>query len=206
MPWSAGAAVSHQSSLKAEVRARALARRSAMPAAERAEAALRITQRLLAQADYHRAQTILVYATMRGEVDTAAICGHALAAGKTLAYPLVDWTDGTLHPVRLVNPARLTPGRWQLPEPPPEQREPVSLESIDLVLVPGVAFDLGGGRMGYGKGMFDRLLKALPAATLRWGLAYDLQVFDELPLEAHDQRVGAVLTESRLIVPGQACG
>ncbi len=194
------------SRLKADLRARALARRAAMPSLDRSDASRRITERVLSHSDYQSASTILVYATMRGEVDTAAICGQALADGKVVAYPLVDWTDETLHAVRMVDPARLAPGRWGLPEPPPDQREPVDHATLELVLVPGVAFDRAGRRMGYGRGMFDRLLKTLPSQARRWGLAFDVQVFDELPTGSHDQPVDVVVTQTRWIEAGESRG
>lgn len=181
---------------KVEFRRAALARRDALDAAHRAAASAAICRALLAEPGYQRAERILIYASMRSEVDTAPFIAGALADGKHLAYPLIDWDTRDLRPVELAHPERLVAGRFGVPEPPEDERQPVPPDAIDLVLVPGVAFDLACYRLGYGAGMYDRLLAALPHAP-RWAPAFEAQVVDVLPVEPHDLPVDLVLTERR---------
>ncbi|MCZ7599446.1 MAG: 5-formyltetrahydrofolate cyclo-ligase [Gammaproteobacteria bacterium] len=86
-----------------------------------------------------------------------------------------------------------------MPEPPDDEREPFPPEAISVVLVPGLAFDGHGYRLGYGAGMYDRLFELLPPAALRWGLAFEAQLVDAVPTEPHDQPLDAVVTERRWI-------
>ncbi len=184
---------------KTTLRRVATARRAALdPAARQAASAAigaAVTARLLAL----QPSGLMVYAAMRDEVDPAAITAAALAAGLPLAYPLIDWTTRLLRPIHLRVPERLQPGRFGVPEPPLDQREPFEPDDLAIVLVPGLAFDARGYRLGYGAGMYDQLLGALPARTLRWGLAFEAQLVDRVPDEAHDQPLDAVVTETRWI-------
>jgi 5-formyltetrahydrofolate cyclo-ligase len=77
----------------------------------------------------------------------------------------------------------------------------VALADLDLVFVPGVAFDAHGGRLGRGRGHYDATLAALPAGAARVGLAFDLQIVPEVPQEPHDAPLDAVVTESRVLFP-----
>ena len=171
-----------------------------MSSTDRAEASRALAAQVIAQPPFAAAEVVLIYATMRSEVDTAAILGAALAAGKRLAYPLVDWPARRLQPVWLRDPARLVSGRFGVPEPPPDQRAPVPLAKIDLALVPGLAFDPAGYRLGYGAGLYDRLLAELPPWVPTWGLAFDAQVLPAVPRGEHDLPVDVVVTQSRWIV------
>lgn len=189
---------------KHDLRAWATARRDSLSSAERAHAADRIAARVIAHPAFGASPTLLVYAGMRSEVDTARIIKAAAVAGKTLVYPSIDWTTRSLQPTRLRHPELMAPGRFGVPEPAADDREPIDPAELALVLVPGLLFDQSGHRLGYGAGMFDGLLAQLPATCLCWGLAYEAQVVDVLPREPHDCPVDAVVTESRWL-RGERC-
>jgi len=156
---------------------------------------------------------LLAYVSFRREVDTWEIMFAALGEGRTLALPRVE-PGGRLSLRAVRDPLHeLVPGAFGIPEPAPSSPllEP---EAVDLVLVPGVAFDRRGYRLGYGGGYYDRLLADMrsPAVTARRsspavaaGLAYDFQIVDELPVGPHDQRVDLVLTE-RGVLAGASSG
>lgn len=181
-------------STKAELRRAAAAAREAIDPRHRAEASQAVAERIVGSAAFRDAQVILVYAAMRGELDPAGITSAALAAGRCAAFPQVDWSARELSPVRLRDLSTLRPGRYGVPELPGDDLEPVPAEAIDLVLVPGLAFDRRGYRLGYGGGFYDRLLPRLRAVRL--GLAFAAQIVDCLPSEAHDVRMTAVVTEA----------
>lgn len=112
-------------------------------------------------------------------------------------------SGGEIVPIRVHSFEELMLGQFGILEPKPSIREDtgrqVSFKKIDCVLVPGLAFDPNGNRLGRGKGYYDRFLLQLPAETLTIGLAYDNQIVDSVPTDPWDKPVKAVVTESRVI-------
>ncbi len=182
---------------KADWRRLALDRRDALTDQQRAEASAAICHRVIDREAYHRAGLVFLYAAMRSEVDPGAVAARARTDGKRLGFPLVDWNAMAIVPVEIGDFERVVPGRRGVPQPAEGDWTPLDPAEVDLVLVPGVAFDVNCGRIGYGAGMYDRLLASLPDRSLAWGLAFEAQVFDALPADEHDRRVDAVVTERR---------
>ena len=178
---------------KRDLRRAAAAARDAVP--NRAEAAAAARAHLSALAPYRSAAAVLWYVSMPSELATAPAIEAALADGKRVAVPWCDGDDLGLW--RLEAVGELEPGTWGIPEPPPARRgEPArrtAPEAIDLVVVPGLAFDRRGRRLGHGKGYYDRLLARSPA--VRAGLCYDAQVFPEVPAGPLDAVMDWVVTE-----------
>ncbi len=183
--------------VKDEIRFRIRQVRKATPAAARAARSALIHERLFARPEWQRARSVLLFASMRAEVDTLAIERRARDEGKALSCPRMN-DDVTELDVRVweagVEP--FAQGRLA-PEPPPDA-PPADLESIDLVIVPAVALDPRGARIGYGRGLYDRLLPRLPNAA-RVAVAFDFQLIAEVPETAGDQRVDVILTDARAI-------
>jgi len=143
-----------------------------------------------------------VFAALPGEIDTAPIEAVLRARGARVAWPRVVADHLTLHEC---GRAELIPaGRFQIPEPPPGAPELAPAE-LALVVAPGLAFDAGGARLGYGRGYYDRLLSAAPAA-LRVAPCLPEQVASLIPQEPHDQRVDYLLVcaEQPLTLPTEA--
>lgn len=168
------------------------------PAGE--ELGRRIQTALIEHDAFVRAGVILVYLPFRGEVPTAAVIEAGLARGKVVAAPLTLATERRLVPLALAGlPDELQPGTFGILEPRPERCPPVDPGRIDLVVVPGLAFDTHGARLGYGGGFYDRFLgRHVPQAT-RAGLAFEVQVVDRLPTDRHDAAMDLVFTEQRII-------
>lgn len=143
------------------------------------------------------ARTIAVYAAHGGEIDPAALAGARAKEGAVICYPRVH-PDAplTFHAVPV---ASLRPGTIGISEPP-DDAPAVPIQDIDLFVVPGVAFDPAGARLGQGVAYYDRTLPA--ARGLKVGFAYDFQIIPEVPTEAHDVRMDLVVTDRRVIVPG----
>ncbi len=172
-----------------------LAQRDALSEAERAARSTRIADAadaLLARDAAPSGGVVALYAAKGSEVDTTAIDAAARARGLTVAYPRVvgDATALAFHAARL---DELVPARFGLREPPPGAPE-IELARIAVFFVPGLAFDRGGGRIGYGRGHYDATLAAAPGAR-RVGLAYELQLVDAVPREPHDALLHVILTE-----------
>jgi 5-formyltetrahydrofolate cyclo-ligase len=192
---------------KAEIRARIIAEREALPEGLRREWCAAITTRLLALEGYGAARVIAAYASFRAEMDTAAFLAAALAAGKRLALPRVAANRERLEFCYVTDPARdLAPGTWGIPEPAPHCERLPAGAPVDLVLAPGVAFTRRGDRLGYGRGFYDRFIAALPGRPLLAAACYSMQVLDELPVESHDRRMNLLVTEGETIGATQDTG
>ena len=150
---------------------------------------------LSALPSYRKAATVLWYAAMSSEVATLPAIEAALAEGKRVAVPWCDGDDLALW--RLESIAELEPGAWGIPEPVAERRRDperqVAAAEIELAVVPGLAFDRSGRRLGHGKGYYDRLLARSPA--VRAGLCFDAQVFPEVPAGPRDAVMDWLVTE-----------
>ncbi|WP_243369540.1 5-formyltetrahydrofolate cyclo-ligase [Geotalea sp. SG265] len=175
-----------------------LAKRRALTPAEVAGHSLRILQSFIASAEFAQAGTLALYAPIHNEVDTAALQCQSLLAGKQVLYPLVDGSTLTFKVIRAASD--LTNGAFGILEP----REHTVLlppERIDLFVIPGVAFDLAGRRIGYGKGFYDRTLHALEGRGRLVGFCYDFQLVDEIVGEPHDVTMDLIFTETRMVRP-----
>ncbi|MBE0604570.1 MAG: 5-formyltetrahydrofolate cyclo-ligase, partial [Deltaproteobacteria bacterium] len=134
-----------------------------------------------------------IYIPVRGEVETGRIREAYLAAGATLYYPCV-MEGGTLEFRPHRNGDGWVEGPYGIPEPPRLPGRPARVDGFDLVLVPGVAFDRKGNRLGRGLGYYDRFLARLPGDVLRVGLAYSDQVVPEVPVDEWDVPLHALAT------------
>jgi 5-formyltetrahydrofolate cyclo-ligase len=143
-------------------------------------------------AEYSAAKTVMFYAPIKQEVDTTGMISLALRE-KTVCLPVVR--GGEIVPVEVEDESWLARGRFGIIEP--RAGNPVDAKDIDVVIVPGIGFDVRGNRLGYGRGYYDRFLKTARAAKI--GLAYDFQVVEALPVHDHDVRVDRIITESKII-------
>ena len=180
---------------KAELRAAVLARRDAADFASRIRHSQTITQKLFALPEYRAAAVVAAYASFGSELDTAEFIARILADGKVLLLPRINRAQRALELRHVKNPgADLVAGIWGICEPA-ERCRIVSPAEVEFLLVPGVAFTVGGARLGYGGGFYDRLLASVDQRAVRIAAAFELQMVEQLPEGPHDQRVGKVITE-----------
>jgi len=143
--------------------------------------------------------TVFTYVSTGNEVITKEIIENALKAGKRVCVPRVV-PRVKMEAVPITNVDRdLSKGFFDIMEPKPHLR-PVDENEIDLVIVPGLLFDRKGYRIGYGGGYYDMFLARVNGTCRTMGIAFDFQVVSELPVEEHDMRVMAVVTESGIIM------
>lgn len=188
---------------KAELRRQMRKLRANMGDEARAAASLAIVQRVLAHESYAQAETVALYADFRQEVQVEALLAGARRDGKRVVLPRVE--DGGTLTLRLVLPeAPLVLSPLGIAEPA-SSSPTVAPRQVDLFVVPGLAFDTRGGRLGYGRGHYDRLLLSAQGNATLVGLAFECQVVDAVPLEVHDVRLNHVVTERRWLA-GQAPG
>lgn len=181
---------------KAGLRQQALARRRAQP--QKDELSGRILARLCERTEYAQARTVMFYVDMRSEVRTRPFLPHALASGRRIVVPFC--ADNELGLFHLESLDELGLGTFQILEPRPELRaspaKTVSAADLDLVVVPGVAFDRRGGRLGYGRGYYDRLLRCVRTDTRLIALAFECQLFPAVPtIPDRDVCMDVVITE-----------
>ena len=180
---------------KREARKRFLDRRRAFPDAEAAAASLALCERLGDLPEFEAATRVVLYAAIpgSGELDLRPAFDQLRASGRCALYPRC-LAGGRLEFVEVRELAALGPGRHGIPEPGGEAVPLCSEE--DLVLVPGLAFDRDGVRLGLGGGYFDRTFAPGRGSSPRLvGVGYSWQLTDPLPREPHDRRMDAVLTD-----------
>uniref|UniRef100_A0A7C4QTC7 5-formyltetrahydrofolate cyclo-ligase n=1 Tax=Schlesneria paludicola TaxID=360056 RepID=A0A7C4QTC7_9PLAN len=181
---------------KQAIREQAHALRQAQP--QKDELSRQIVARFMALPEYQAARTVLFYLDVRSEVRTRHSLPEALASGKRIVVPYC--VDGELELFHLESTDELAVGMYKILEPRPELRtlaaKRVDVAALDLIMVPGVAFDRRGGRTGHGKGYYDKLLEHARRDTPLVGLAFECQLFDAIPMQPHDVFMDKVITET----------
>jgi 5-formyltetrahydrofolate cyclo-ligase len=185
---------------KRELRAQLLALRNSHPPSELDSRSFRIKTRLIELPAMKYCRTLSTYLYIGSEVRTDGVVEWALRDGKRVIVPITDKVNKRLIFSELRDPEHeLGKGNYGIREPKPEFRRPVALEEADVILVPGIAWDMQGYRIGYGAGYYDRSINSLKAHIMKLGLAYEFQLLCKLPRLGFDRRVNKILTEDRVI-------
>ena len=184
---------------KHSIRQQMLCKRCELGADERDRAGNIIQQLLLVHQLFAAAEVVALYAPIRGEVATSLLFAAAVAAGKTVVYPRV--AGNTMDFVMVSDFASLQLGAFSVLEP--NGCEIVAADRLDLVVVPGVAFDRCGCRLGYGKGYYDRAFSNIARNQRNCalvGLGYDCQLVAQLPREDHDIVLDWLITDREMLL------
>jgi 5-formyltetrahydrofolate cyclo-ligase len=168
----------------------------------------KIIERLMAMSPYDRAVHVMWYVDVRDEVRTRPSLNRILSSKKQIVVPYCRGDELRLFRLRRMD--ELSPGAFGILEPRDELRgqrdRDADPKEQQLVIVPGVAFDDQGGRLGHGQGFYDRLLAQVDRATVLVGLAYECQVFPSIPVNDHDIAMDWLVTEKRTIRCGGRLG
>lgn len=152
--------------------------------------------------EYIAAKTVMFYIDVRDEARTQHALPEAIAGGKRIVIPFC--VDGQLELFHLEAMDELTIGKYKILEPRTELRDLPSKrlqpEDLDLIMVPGVAFDKQGGRTGHGKGYYDKLLQHARLDCPLVALAFECQMFPEIPMQEHDIYMDKVVTENAIYI------
>src|SRR4051794_26541430 len=185
--------------LKKQIREEAHARRNAQP--DKDALSRTICETFASLPEYAAAKTVLFYVDVRSEVRTRDYLATALTHAKKVVVPWCN-AEGELELFHLAAMDELATGMYRILEPRPELRHApgkvVDIHELDLVMVPGVAFDRRGARMGHGKGYYDKLLEHARPDTPLVALAFECQMFPEIPVGAHDVFMDRIITEKAI--------
>ncbi|MCK9418141.1 MAG: 5-formyltetrahydrofolate cyclo-ligase [Nitrospirae bacterium] len=185
--------------MKKEIRKKVLAARDSLSPEKRTAKSREIEERLFSLSEFKSARIVLFFASFRSEVDTGPMIRRALTFGKRVVLPKVEGTELALYEIADWD-HDVSPGAWGIPEP--HENRPVRLDELDLILVPGAAFDGRGNRLGYGAGFYDKLLSSFTKTTV--ALAFEAQIVPQVPAEEHDMPVKKIVTEKRVIIAHSA--
>ncbi len=184
------------SELKTQIREQAHAARKDQP--DKDGVSQIIIDRFMQLPEYQSAKSVMFYVDVRTEVRTRQALPAALASGKRIVIPYC--VDGELELFQLESMDELELGMYRILEPKAELRgiaaKKTPVEELDLIMVPGVAFDRRGGRTGHGKGYYDKLLEHALSKTPLVALAFECQLFAEIPMQDHDIYMDKVVTEA----------
>lgn len=190
--------------VRSALRQNALAKRDGLSPETRHQSSLQIIERLKQYLTGKQCSVLHCYISFRSEVETREFIEGAIRQGTRVIVPVVE-ESGEVEQVqndRLAHTeirgiTRLAKSRFGLEEP--VEREPASLDALDAVIVPIVAFDRHGTRLGFGKGFYDVFLRELPRSVERIGLAFSAQEVDHIPALPHDEPLDTIITEREII-------
>ena len=177
------------------LRQKMLARRLELSPQDAETSADIIAKRLSIFLNYRNAKTVMCYTPIKGEVNTMPIVKMCLDDGKRVVLPVID--NGVIRPCVFTSYDNLSNGKFNILEP--SEKDYVSPLEIDLVCVPGLAFNQGKYRIGFGGGYYDRFLPELSEDCFKVGIAYDFQVVKVLPIEIHDVILDMIITDKQFI-------
>lgn len=159
-----------------------------------------VEARLFDFANFLEARIVLLYVSDKNEVETQNILSKTYDYGKIIVLPVFEPVKGSARLLKVDDPQRdLIAGSRGLLEPNPQRCREVPLECIDIAIIPSVAVDEKGGRLGAGDGFYDRLIPQLPVTTRKVALALEDQIVSQVPAESHDKHVDIIITDKRTI-------
>ncbi len=190
---------------KHSIRREVLKKRDALSIEDRRQKDRLIFDRLVNLKPFNDAERMLFYVSFGSEVDTRGLIQYALSKGKTVAVPKVIKATSGLEVYRITDTKELVSGAFGIPEPLGRENDRLEPTLMDLIIVPGVAFDEQCNRLGFGKGYYDKLLSPLKAdkKIVAIALAYEEQIVDFIPSEPHDVKMDMIVTDKRIV---RQCG
>jgi 5-formyltetrahydrofolate cyclo-ligase len=159
-----------------------------------------IESRLFEFANFVEAKIALLYITRGIEIDTMKIIKRSLEKNKVVVIPVFGTDKYKVNLFKVDHPdTDLKPGSSGMLEPNGKRCKVVPIDCIDIAIIPGIAFDEKGGRIGKGEGYYDRLIPKLPITTRKVSVAFEEQVVQQVPMTSHDKHVDIIITDKRII-------
>ncbi|SFC42129.1 5-formyltetrahydrofolate cyclo-ligase [Clostridium uliginosum] len=161
-----------------------------------------IENKFYESAFYKHSKNLFIYISYESEIETKDIIKKALKDGKNIYIPRIEDDTKVMDVVKIVSLDNLVENKYGILEPAKDELA-VDPNEFDLIIMPGVAFDKTGGRMGYGAGYYDKYLKKIVKPVSKVAFAYDFQVINEVPIDSHDIPINYILTERENIECGK---
>ena len=158
-----------------------------------------LTTLIMALDAWNQSRNILMYSPLPGEPDLMALAEEGAGCGRNFFFPRIEGNEIAVY--RRLAGSRWISGPFGLSEPDPGSWKAASIAEIDMVLVPGVAFDTSGRRLGRGKGFYDRLLGHPAFRGLKIGVAWPWQIVESVPMESHDISMDLIMAEREAHIP-----
>jgi len=185
---------------KDEMRSNIVKALAALSAKEVEEKTTRIENRLFEFANFLESNIVLLYINSSSEVNSLKIIKRCFNYNKIVILPAFDTKKHKMKLMKIDNvDTDLTLGPRGILEPDPSQCNVVPIECIDIAIIPGIAFDEKGGRIGSGDGYYDRLIPSLSITTRKVALSFEDQIVPQIQMEAHDKYVDIIITDKRII-------
>jgi 5-formyltetrahydrofolate cyclo-ligase len=173
---------------------------SALSKSQIAEKTQAIEARLFEFANFLESKIVLLYVNGEFEVQTEKIINRSYNYNKIVVLPAFDPEKFEMNPMKVDHFAKeLVPGPRKVLEPDKNRCKTVPMERIDIAIIPGIAFDEKGGRIGSGRGYYDRLIPKLAITTRKVALTFEEQIVPQVPMESHDKHVDIIITDRRII-------
>ncbi|WP_164985152.1 5-formyltetrahydrofolate cyclo-ligase [Ammoniphilus sp. CFH 90114] len=177
------------------LRKQILSKRSQIESSIRKKKSEQIVRQILDNQSYKEAKTLFSFVPFGDEVDIRELLSTALQEGKEVVIPKTFVEKKEMVPYLFRGWETLVPGIYGILEPDPEISPTANLEKIDLIIMPGVAFDHNGGRLGYGGGYYDRFLSKLPKLPRMIAPCFVEQIVESIPMDDHDFRMETIVTD-----------
>jgi 5-formyltetrahydrofolate cyclo-ligase len=185
---------------KQEIRNTMLNKLAALPPEELAAKTKAVEDRLFEFANFLEARIAMLYTPIQGEVDTAEVIRRSYHYNKIIVLPSFDQVRHRMTLLKVDHAEKdLIQGPRGNLEPDPARCKAVPLDCLDIAIIPGLAMDEKGARIGSGQGYYDRLIPDLPITTRKVGLVFEDQILTMIPMESHDKHIDIVITEDRVI-------
>ena len=185
---------------KGDIRSRITNVIKAMPEKSLLEKAGAIENRLFDFANFLESNIAMLYWNKSSEVISGDIVKRSFGYNRIIVLPAFDTKNHEMHLLKVEDIDKdLILGPRDVLEPDQTRCKSVPVESVDIAVIPGIAFDEKGGRVGTGEGYYDRFIPSLSATTRKVALAYEDQVLSQVPMESHDKHVDIIITEERII-------
>lgn len=175
---------------KQQIRSKILLKLKTQTEEDRSRKSRIIKEKLFRTEVFKRAKTVMIFISFGGEVETKEMIKEIRKSGKIVSVPVCE-KDRIMRPSVFTEKAKLVRGLYEIYEP--EIKKFVNLENLDLIIVPGIAFDKKGNRLGRGKGYYDCFLRHILPETVSIGLAYDFQILPSIPTTNEDKKVDKVI-------------
>ncbi|MEA1940269.1 MAG: 5-formyltetrahydrofolate cyclo-ligase [Candidatus Caldatribacteriota bacterium] len=187
-------------SSKEEIRRVIYKKRCSLSSKEIERKSSKITEILRDTLEFRNSKDIMFYVATRSEVQTEEIIKKSLLIGKNVSVPIMLNGSNNLSPSVLINfDKELKKRKKGILEPEEKYVRVISPEKLDLIILPGIAFDYKGNRIGRGMGYYDRFLKKINYSAKIIALSFEMQIVDKIPVDANDISVHKIITEKRVI-------